>query len=380
MATETRDWKDRRRTERRINHRVADLTLPEFRRMLITTTLFVIVLVLFLWMVRTVIIATILGVVVAVYMRPVYHWLTRRLGSSTSAATIALLLVIVPVLALLIYSYTEIKDVAEYVAANQSEISRKIDMSIRRLPFMETVDTRETVQRYVVAASNYGTRIPGIVRDALSGFAIAATIFVFTTFYVLVDAEKITAYLRSKVPPRYTELAAALEANVKGVMYGAIYSTFVTQTLKSAILLLLFVVFQVPLAGVLAITSFIIGFFPIIGSWTVYVPVALWLLVFRNAPAQAIALVSIGFFVNTIYISTYLRPKIAAEKSKVLNFYWMLVGLITGVYTFGLVGVLLGPIVIGLLKAIVDTITASSSWRVLDEDEPAPGTRADAPA
>ena len=76
-----------------------------------------------------------------------------------------------------------------------------------------------------------------------------------------------------------------------------------------------------------------------------------------------------GLLVNTMYISTYLRPKIAAEKSKVLNFYWMLVGLVTGVYTFGLVGVLLGPIVIGLLKAIVDTITATTTWRLLDDDE-----------
>ena len=63
---------DRRRTERRTNQNLAELTLPELRRMLVTTTLFVIVLVLFLWMVRTVIIATILGVVVAVYLRPVY--------------------------------------------------------------------------------------------------------------------------------------------------------------------------------------------------------------------------------------------------------------------------------------------------------------------
>ena len=83
MATETRDWKDRRRNERRVNHRLADLTLPEFRRMLITTTLFVIVLVLFLWMVRTVIIATILGIVVAVYARPLYLRLVPRVGKNT---------------------------------------------------------------------------------------------------------------------------------------------------------------------------------------------------------------------------------------------------------------------------------------------------------
>ena len=369
MATETRDWADRRRLERRVNHRLVDLTLPEFRRMLVTTLLSLIVLVLFLWMVRTVIIATILGIIVAVYTRPGYLRVQGALGSRTAAATLTIMLIVVPVLALLVYSYIELKDVAAYVGENQLEIARKIDAAIRKLPFMEGADTLESVRRYVIAASNYGTRIPGQIQEALSGFAIAATIFVFTTFYVLVDAERISEYARSKIPPRYTELVAALESNVKGVLYGAIYSTVVTQSLKTVILLVLFLAFQVPLAGVLAILAFIIGFFPIVGSWSVYVPAGLWLMVFRDAPAQGIALIAVGFFLNTIYISTYLRPKIAAEKSKILNFYWMLVGLITGVYTFGIVGVLLGPMVIGLLKAIVDTITATSSRRLLDDEE-----------
>jgi predicted PurR-regulated permease PerM len=118
----------------------------------------------------------------------------------------------------------------------------------------------------------------------------------------------------------------------------------------------------VPLAGVLAILSFIIGFFPIVGSWSVYVPVAGYLAVFRDAPGQGLAMVLIGFFFNTVYVSTFLRPKIAAERSQVLNFYWMLVALITGVYTFGLVGILLGPMLIGLLKAILDTITSQPGW------------------
>jgi predicted PurR-regulated permease PerM len=371
MATETRDWSDRRRNERRLEQRLSDLTLPELRRMLITTLLFVIVMVLFLWMVRTVIIATILGVIVAVYTRPLYLRMRSVVGSS-AAATFTILGIIVPVLGLLVYSYIEIKDVAAYVATHQDEITAKINVAIRRLPFIgSTADMGETIRQYVITASDYGTEIPGLIKSAMKGFAIAATIFIFTTFYVLVDAEKIGAYLRSKVPPRYGQLGAALESNVRGVLYGALYSTFVTQALKSAILFLLFVAFQVPLAGVLVILSFIIGFFPIVGSWSVYVPVGLWLLVFREAPAQAIALIAIGFFVNTLYISTILRPKIAAEKSKVLNFYWMLVGLVTGVYTFGLVGVLLGPMIIGLLKAIVDTITASS-WRLLDDEETGP--------
>ena len=65
----------------------------------------------------------------------------------------------------------------------------------------------------------------------------------------------------------------------------------------------------------------------------------------------------------------YLRPKIAADRSRVLNFYWMLVGLVTGVYTFGLSGILLGPVLIGLLKAVVDTVTTRGNWRIIDAEE-----------
>jgi len=354
---------ERRRLERRTNPTLAELTLPEIRRMMVTTSLFVIIMVLFLWMVRNVIIATILGVIVAMYVRPIYSWLYRKIPNKVVSGTVTLLLLIGPVLALTLYSYEEIADVATYVSAHREEIASKIDLSLRRFPFMQSANTGEAVKNYVVAASNYGTNLLTGIRSAITSLAVAATIFLFTAYYVMTDAERIMDYIRDRIPPRYGELSTALETNVRGVLYGAIYSTFLTQAVKSVIILAMNLAFHVPLAGVLAIISFIIGFFPIVGSWSVYVPVAGWLAVFQNAPGQALAMVIIGFSVNTIYISTFLRPKIAAERSKVLNFYWMLVALITGVYTFGLVGILLGPMLIGLLKAILDTITSQQVWQ-----------------
>ena len=357
---------DRRRLERRDAPTLAELTLPELRRMMVTTMLFVIILVLFLWMVRTVIIATILGVIVAMYMRPVYLWILRFVPNRIASATLTLLLLIGPALVLTGYSYEEIADVASYASVHRDEIAIRIDQSLHRLPFLQAASTKEAVQHYVAVATNYGTNILGSLKSALTSLAVAATIFIFTSYYVMVDADEIVAYIRQRIPPRYGELSTALEANMRGVLYGAIYSTFLTQTIKSVIILAMNLVFHVPLAGVLAILSFIIGFFPIVGSWTVYLPVAAWLAVFRDAPGQALAMVLIGFVVNTVYISTFMRPKIAAARSKVLNFYWMLVALVTGVYTFGLVGILLGPLLIGLLKAILDTITSQPAWQWSD--------------
>jgi len=372
LIADPRNEGERRRVERRRNARIGDLTLPELRRILITTMLGAVVLVMFLWMVRTVVVAAILGAIIGFYIRPLHCWIVARTRRPTLSAILTLLGVILPILLVLAYSYTELASVGAYVATHQEEIAQKVNDAVRRLPFLAGSNFSDAAGRMVIDATAYGTRLPLLLRSALAGFSIAATIFMFTAFYVLIEADKIGAYLASKVPPRYEELRRALELNVRGVLYGAIYSTLLTQTLKSLIILGMNLAFSVPLAGALAVVSFIIGFFPIVGSWSVYIPVAIWLSIFRDANAEAIAMVVIGTLVNTVFISTYLRPKIAADRSKVLNFYWMFVALITGVYTFGLAGILLGPILIGLLKAIVDTVTARSSWQLIelgDEDD-----------
>jgi len=360
---------DRRRDERRLNSRLADLSVPEFRRIGLTWLLTVIVVLLFLWMVRKVLIAGILAIIIAAYLRPLYKFFLERLNRRMASAVLTLLVVIVPVLGALAYSYLELVDVLGYISAHQSEVATQIDESIRRLPFLANFNAAETIRRYVLLVSDYGTKIPAVIKEAVVELSVAATIFLLTAAYVFTDADSIVSYVKSKVPQRYDRLRESLVTNVTGVLYGAIYSTLLPQGLKTLVIFLLNLVFGVPLAAVLAILSFIIGFFPIVGSWSVYVPVAAWLLVFRDSPIKAGLMVLVGFLLNTLFISTYLRPKIAAERSGVLNFYWMFVALVTGVYTFGLAGILLGPILIGLLKAVVDSVTSQTSWRLLDAEE-----------
>ena len=76
--------------------------------------------------------------------------------------------------------------------------------------------------------------------------------------------------------------------------------------------------------------------------------------------------------VNTLFVSMYLRPKLAAERSRVLNFYWMFVGLVTGVYALGLPGLVLGPALIAVLKAVVDAVVAPTTWPAVGGEGPDP--------
>ncbi len=360
---------DRRRDERRLNSRLADIPAPEVRRVVLTWLLTAIVVLLFLWMVRRVLIAGILGIVIAAYLRPLYLRIRRKTRKPILSAVLTLLVVIIPILGALAYSYVELVDVLGYIASHQDEVANRIDTEIRRLPFLGNANATETIRGYVLTISGYGTKIPAAVKEAVVELSVAITIFLLTAAYVFTDADSIVSYVRSKVPQRYDRLREELVTNVTGVLYGAIYATLLTQSLKTLVIFLMNLAFGVPLAAVLAILSFIIGFFPIVGSWSVYVPVAAWLLVFRDSPVRAGLMVLVGFLLNTLFISTYLRPKIAAERSGVLNFYWMFVALVTGVYTFGLAGILLGPILIGLLKAVVDSVTAHASWRLAEVED-----------
>jgi len=58
----------------------------------------------------------------------------------------------------------------------------------------------------------------------------------------------------------------------------------------------------------------------------------------------------------TLGSSVFLRPKLASAGAHRFNFYWMLVALVAGVYVLGIAGVVLGPAILGFVKAVADTL------------------------
>ncbi len=352
---------DRRRDDRRAEFvRLADYTIPEVRKALLTGALLTAILGLFLYMVHDVLVAVIVGVVLAIYLLPFHLWTERHLGNRTLTAILVMVSVIVPILVITVYSWVEISSTAEYLNENREAVAAEITRAVQRLPFAEDLEVREDLSRWVSEAASQSTSIVEALQATLDILVLSIAVFLFTLFYILTDHERIVDYIRSKIPGRYRPLGKRVSDSVRQVAYGALYATFLTQIIKALIVLALNLIWDVPLAVVLAIASFFIGFLPIVGSWSVYVPVAIYLMVFRDTVAGGITVFLVGLLANTVFISLYLRPKIAAAKAGMLNFYWMFLALITGVYTFGLVGIIIGPILIGVLKAVFESVVRSA--------------------
>lgn len=351
--------RDRRRDDRRSDHvSLAEYTVPELRKALLTVFLLTVVLGLFFYMVRSVVVAVIAGIVAGTYTIPIEERIRRVLRSRPASAICTMVLLAVPLVAMLAYSWIEISGAATYLNENSAEVVAGLQVGLDRLPFGAPVELSDQIAGWVQWAANSSAAIADELREAVDVLLVGIAVFFFTTFYVLTDHERILKYLADRVPGRYRNLVDPVTRNIRGVVYGVLYGTFLTQALKSTIILALNLIFHVPLAIVLGIASFFIGLLPIIGSWTVYTPVALYLMLWRGDFLSGAAVLVIGFVGNTLLISTYLRPKIAAEKSHVLNFYWMFIALVTGVYTFGLAGIIIGPVLIAVLKAILDAVTA----------------------
>jgi predicted PurR-regulated permease PerM len=118
-----------------------------------------------------------------------------------------------------------------------------------------------------------------------------------------------------------------------------------------------------------ALLGFATGLLSVIpfASPLVFIGAGLWLLA-QSAIAPAIILVVFGFAV--VFVADhFVRPVLIGGTAR-LPFVWVLLGILGGVESFGLLGLLLGPALLAVLIAL---------WREIATPELAPAV-ADEPA
>ena len=343
------------------SRRLGDVTVGEAKRAAVYAAAVGLALYLFARMLGEVAVALLLGTVAGVYLLPVQEWLERRLRARAGSALVTIALIVVPLVATVGYGWYEMSG---YSAAVQDQSRREqiiagISQSLSEYVAVE--NTRAVLQSAFAEAFVRSGEALADLKKRTALLLVSATVFFFTLFYVLTQRARLAAYIKLRVPGDFMPFYERLTLNVGGALRGALFAVMVDQTAKAVVILVMNLVFGVPLAVALALVTFIIGFFPILGEWAVYIPVSVFLLVFQHRPAAAAAYFLIGVAM-TVGSSLVLRPKLAARSAERFNFYWMLVGLVTGVYAFGIPGVVLGPAILGFAKAITDTLVGEVKY------------------
>jgi predicted PurR-regulated permease PerM len=341
--------------------RLGDVTVGEAKRAAIYAALTALALFLFVRLLGEVFVALLLGAVAAAYLLPVQMWLEKRLRARAGSALITIALIVVPLAATVGYGWYEMSGYSSEVQDEKRREHIIAGISESLAPYVAVENTRAVLQNaFGQALVRSGEAIEDF-KKRTAMLLVSATVFFFTLFYVLTQRVRLAAYIKLRVPGDFLPFYERLGVNVGGALRGALFAVMVDQTAKAVVILIMNFVFGVPLAVALALVTFLIGFFPLLGEWAVYIPVSVFLLVFQHRPAAAAVYLLIGVAM-TVGSSLVLRPKLAARSAERFNFYWMLVGLVTGVYAFGIPGVVLGPAILGFAKAIMDTLAGDVKY------------------
>jgi len=335
--------------------RLGDVTVGEAKRAAIYAAAIGLALFLFVMLLGEILVALLLGTVAGVYLLPVQVWLERRLRARAGSALITIALIVIPLAATVGYGWYEMSGYSAAVQdlGRREQVIAGVSRSLS--DYVPVERTRSALEAAFAEAFVRSGEALAEAKERTALLLVSATIFFFTLFYVLTQRIRLAAYIKLRVPGDFMPFYERLAENVGGALRGALFAVMVDQTVKAVVILVMNLAFGVPLAVALALVTFLIGFFPLLGEWAVYIPVSVYLLVFEHRPAAAGAYLLIGMAM-TVGSSLVLRPKLAAHSAERFNFYWMLVGLVTGVYAFGLPGVVLGPAILGFAKAIMDTL------------------------
>jgi predicted PurR-regulated permease PerM len=300
------------------------------------------------------------GVLVVIFY-PLHTRLENRWGATRAAAVSTLgvtLILIVPGILLTTAFVKESVDAARGLQQGIAEgefpwIHRAWEWVQQQAPPGEATDlptlARQTAERMAGTLAAQA----GAVLKNVALFLFDLVVVIFAMFYLFRDAGRIVDALRRALPfdpePRERMLAQARDLIFASVTSGLIVAA-VQGTLGG-------IAFAILGLGAPIFWGVVMGFFsllPVVGAWVVWAPAATWLLLTGELTRGIILAVIGAGLVGTV--DNFLRPALISGRSQ-LNGLLIFISLIGGIGVFGMLGVVLGPIVVATAASVLETYT-----------------------
>jgi predicted PurR-regulated permease PerM len=193
-------------------------------------------------------------------------------------------------------------------------------------------------------------RSVGFVGNILSTI-IKAFFVVFTMYYLFRDGDKIVKNLPDVMPLKRSQSEAIL-ARTGQVISASVYGVVTIAMIQGFLGGLAFWILGVPSPTLWAVILAFVCMIPIAGSFFVWIPVALYLGLTGHW-TKALLMVLWGALVIST-IDNFLRPKLMRQYTK-LHELLVFFSVLGGMRVFGLLGIVMGPVVLALTLGLLNT-------------------------
>jgi predicted PurR-regulated permease PerM len=283
-----------------------------------------------------------------VVLRPWFTALVHKRKWNRTLVTVLLLVFALVVLIIPFFALTSLLiDKVRIAAQNTDQILATVQGIERKLG-MQVTDQAQVRQLLQQGATKVSQWIPTLASSVLNVIVIVG-LMLFTMYYLFMQEEAFLAGLRRYLPFRektLDELSESLRNNVNANVLGQGVVALVQGLLTGATLW----IFGVPSPGFWTVIAFFMAFIPVLGTPLVWGPAALYQFA-QGHNGQGIGILIVGVVI-IINVDNVLRIWMAKYMGDIHP--WVtLVGLTLGVDIFGIVGLVIGPLLLSYLIVLM---------------------------
>lgn len=234
----------------------------------------------------------------------------------------------------------------------RAEIAEKLrtglDAVSARLPeSFGDIDAR--VGEWAQAASEKLLALTAKLPANIVGFLLGFIVLLLALFYLFRDGPKMLALLRD-ISPFGGDRHDIMVKQTIDMISVTINSGFVVAFVQGALGGLTFLVIGLGSPVLWGVMMALASFIPVLGPWMIWLPAGIGLLL-EGEIGRGVALLALGgLLISTI--DNVLRPVLIADRSQ-LNGLLVFISVMGGLGAFGLLGVVLGPLVVATAAGLV---------------------------
>ncbi|HEX2964781.1 MAG TPA: AI-2E family transporter [Syntrophorhabdaceae bacterium] len=199
--------------------------------------------------------------------------------------------------------------------------------------------------------TKFGQGFAGMLKSGLGNIVSGVFNFILmllTTFFLLVDGPRFIEQIGSFIPFSAEE-KGKLFKQTKDIVISTMYGGVAVAAAQAIIAAILFIILGIPSAVIWALAMFVASFIPVVGTFIVWGPAAIYLFIMGSYIKGIILVVlSIGGISS---IDNILRPIIMKGRTKMPTIV-ILFSIIGGIQVFGFIGLIAGPLVFALFVSV----------------------------
>ena len=302
--------------------------------------------------------------VLVITFYPVHQRLVRKTGSvSLSAFVCSVVVVVIFVIPLLFLTAVAVEQFATLGASLQQTFTDQTGLMVWA-PLRQAyewlsgrlgVDGAEIVAWVRQNSSELARLVAGYTLAAaqhLAGAVVSFVFIIFAMFLLFRDGDRIVERIPDLLPFERAR-SKALLTRVREVIYGSVYGVVVIAVVQGALCGGIFWILGIPSAALWGMVAVVTSVLPMVGAAGVWAPGALYLAATGHL-TRAIILAVFGTAVIST-VDNFLRPRLVGGRvglSELVMFF----SLLGGLQVFGVLGIVLGPVLFAVAGAIVDVL------------------------